>query len=133
MSVPYVNQYQKNQVETASPEDLVVMLYDGARRFTDQALAALQQERYQDVSLYTGKAQRILAELQATLNFEAGGEIAHNLNRLYDYWIWRLSQGILKKDQDAFREVSATLADMRDAWAEAAKQVRAQRGMRSFG
>jgi len=127
-----LNQYRTYQVDTANREDFVALLYDGARRFTDQALAALQSGRPGEVNLYTGKAQRIFAELTASLNYDAG-EISANLAKLYDYWSWRLGQGLIHKDSEAFREVSATLLDLHGAWVEAARQVRAARGARSGG
>lgn len=122
-----VNPYRASQAETAGPEERVVMLYDGARRFVDQAGAALEAKDYAAVSLYVGKAQRILEELMVTLNFDVGGQIAKNLYQLYEFWSWWLGQGLLKKEGKQFRDVSAALSDMREAWAEAAKQVRAQR------
>lgn len=127
-----LNQYRSYQVETVSPEDQIVLLYEGARRFIDRAVAALETQDYGEVSTNVGKAQQILAELSGALNFEAG-EIAENLYRLYDYWSWRLSQGLIKKDAGALREVSAAVADMTEAWAEAARQVRAQRSVRTIG
>lgn len=127
-----LGQYQAYQTETATPEDRVALLYDGARRFTDRALTALEAKNFADVGLYTGKAQRILIELSGALDYSAG-EIAHNLEALYEYWNWRLGQGLLKQDPTAFREVSATLMEMHGAWAEAAKQVRAQRGVAAVG
>lgn len=122
-----LKQYRSYQVDTAGPEAQVALLYDGARRFTEQALSALEDGRLDDVSLYSGKAQRILEELSFALNPEAG-EIAGNLGKLYEYWCWRLGQGLLMQEPAAFREVSATLTEMGEAWAVAAGQVRAQRG-----
>ena len=122
-----LNQYRSYQVESASPEDLIILLYDGARRFTDKALASLEHKDYAAVSLFTGKAQRILEELMVTLDTDNGGEIAQNLGALYEYWIWRLSEGLMKKEHQAFRDVSAALTDMNQAWEEAAKLVKAQR------
>ncbi|MFZ5814022.1 MAG: flagellar export chaperone FliS [Bacillota bacterium] len=127
-----INQYRSYQVETVSPEDQIVLLYEGARRFIDRAVLAMEAREYRDVSTNIGKAQQIFAELSGALNFEAG-EIAENLYRLYDYWSWRLSQGLIKKDPAAFKEVSAAVGDMTEAWAEAARQVRAQRGARGLG
>lgn len=122
-----LNQYKSYQVETLAPEDRVALLYEGAQRFIEKAAVALENGRYPEVSENVGKAQQIFAELTASLNFDAG-EIAKNLERLYEYWSWRLSQGLINKDIEAFREVSATVGDLAGAWAEAAKQVRAQRG-----
>lgn len=122
-----LNQYRRAEVETASPEEAIVLLYDGARRFIDQALKALEEGDYATVSRYTGKAQAIFTELTCALNLEAG-PIAGNLAQLYDYWNWRLGQGMMHKDPEAFREISAVVGDLREAWAEAVRQVRAQRG-----
>lgn len=122
-----LNQYRMYQVETMAPEDQVAVLYEGAQRFVDKAALALEQGDLPEVSVNVGKAQKIFAELSASLNLEAG-EIARNLQRLYEYWSWRLSQGLIKKDAEAFREVSATVGDMAEAWSDAARQVRAQRG-----
>lgn len=127
-----LSQYRNYQLDTAGLEDSIPLLYDGARRFVDQAQVALEAGDYFQVSQNTGKAQRILSELAASLNMDAGG-IAANLYQLYDYWVWRLGQGLIQKNPDAFREVSAALGDMRDAWADAARQVRAQRSLRAHG
>jgi len=124
-----LNQYRSIQAETVPPEDRVALLYDGARRFVDQAQHALEVGNHGDVSLFAGKAQRILEELSGALNFEAG-EMAENLFLLYEYWTWRLGQGVVKQEVEAFKEVSTALTDMHGAWVEAAKQIRAQRGAR---
>jgi len=127
-----LKQYKSYQVETVPPEDQVALLYEGAQRFIEKAAMALENGRYDEVSENVGKAQQVFGELSASLNFSAG-EIAHNLYRLYDYWSWRLSQGLLKKDVQALREVATTVGDLAGAWAEAARQVRAQRGARANG
>lgn len=127
-----LNQYKTYQVQTIAPEDQVAMLYEGAQRFIDKAALALEGGEYAEVSENVGKAQRIFAELRAALNPQAG-EIAQNLDRLYDYWTWRLSQGLINKDVEALREVSATVGDMAGTWKEAARQFRAQRGARVSG
>lgn len=127
-----IKQYKSYQVNTVTPEEQIVLLYEGAQRFIDRAAQALEAQDYAAVSLNVGKAQQIFAELAASLNFDAG-EIAQNLSQLYDYWSWRLTQGLIQKDITAFREVSATVGDMAATWAQAAKQVRSQREVRISG
>jgi len=117
--------YRGYQVETASPGEKVALLYEGARRFVDLALEGLEAGRLDEVSLYTGKAQRILEELSLSLDPEAG-EIARNLDRLYEYWHWRLGQGLIRRDKEAFREVSGVLGEMAQTWREAARIVKMQ-------
>ncbi|HWI53238.1 MAG TPA: flagellar export chaperone FliS [Symbiobacteriaceae bacterium] len=129
--MPAPNPYRNVQLDVASPEDSVALLYDGIRRFVDQALLALQAGKLEQVSYNVGKAQQILGEMSACLNFEV--EISKNLYQLYEYWSWRLGQGLIKQEPAAFQEVSAVLADMREAWADAARQVRAQRALRAHG
>lgn len=121
-----LNQYRSAETETVGPEEAIVLLYDGARRFVDQALKALETGNYEAVSRFTGKAQTIFTELSCALNLEAG-EIATNLSQLYEYWNWRLGQGLMHRDPEPFREVSKVVGEMREAWADAARQVRAQR------
>lgn len=125
-----LSQYRSYQVETVRPEDQIALLYQGAQRFIDRAANALEAGDLAEVSTNVGKAQRIFTELSSNLNFEAG-EVAENLFRLYDYWSWRLSQGLIKKELAAFQEVSATVGEMAGAWEEAAKQLRAQRGVQA--
>lgn len=121
-----LSQYRSYQVDTAGPEERVVLLYDGARRFVDQARTALAHGRYDQLSANAGKAMLILEELSASLDMRYG-EIPQNLSRLYEYWIWRLTHGHLKRDDAALAEVSGALSEFHEVWAEVARQVRAQR------
>jgi flagellar protein FliS len=118
------------QIDTATPEDSIVLIYDGLRRLVDLATAALAARNYYEVSQNVGKAQRVLSELSLALNHDAG-EIAANLEKLYEYWGWRLGEGLIHKEAGAFSEVSAALGEFREAWAGAARQTRAQRALRA--
>ena len=75
--------YLETAVETASPARLIVMLYDGAIRFINEAAYAMQQRDYETQNTKLQRAQKILAELISSLDFDKGGEIAENLFRLY--------------------------------------------------
>lgn len=78
--------YLETAVETASPARLIVMLYDGAIRFINEAMAAMRQRDYETQNARLQRAQKILAELISSLDFDKGGEIAENLFRtLYLY------------------------------------------------
>jgi flagellar secretion chaperone FliS len=127
-----LQQYRSYQTETVGPEEQVALLYGGTVRFVDQALANLEAGNLEAASRYTGRAQEILGELSASLDLTVG-EVAQNLFRLYDYWIWRLSQGLMQRDATAYREVSTALADMQEGWAQAARSVRTQRAVASGG
>lgn len=118
---PY-NQYRQQQVTTASPDKLLLMLYDGALRFCRQAQKALGDENMNEAHTFLTKAQKIIEELMVTLNMDY--EIAHNLYSLYDYLYRRLVEANLKKDLAIIEEVVGFLTELRQAFAEAAASVR---------
>lgn len=119
----YVQAYRTNAVLTASPGQLVLMLYDGALK--SMALAKDAMERTDDdprrielINHQLQKAQNIILELQGGLNFEVGGEVAKTLYRLYDYHHRRLFEANLRKELSPLIEVEGLLRSLRDAWAE---------------
>ena len=119
----YARAYQAQAVLTASPGQLVLMLFDGALRFLGHARDALQApeespRRIEIINTNILKAQNILAELQASLNLEAGGEYAANLDRLYDYYLRRLFEANLRKQVGPLIEVEKLVRELRDGWAE---------------
>ena len=119
----FARAYQAQSVLTASPGQLVLMLYDGALRFLGLAREALESKeetsrRIEIINTNLVKAQNILAELQATLNHEAGGDHAANLDRLYDYYLRRLMEANLKKSAQPVIEVEALVRQLRDGWSE---------------
>lgn len=113
--------YQENQVQTLSQEKLVLMLYEGAVKFCQQALEALERKNYGETNYYIGRVQDILSELMATLNYNAG-EIAHNLYQLYDFMYRWLVEGNVKKSATHIRQVRDMLRELRDTWEEATRR-----------
>lgn len=119
----YARAYQAQAVLTASPGQLILMLYDGALRFLGHARDALQStdessRRIELINTNLLKAQAILAELQSNLNHEAGGDHAANLDRLYDYYLRRLFEANLRKQIAPVIEVEKLVRELRDGWAE---------------
>jgi flagellar secretion chaperone FliS len=120
----YARTYQVQSILTASPGQLVLMLYDGALRFLAQAHVALENtdskdlHRIEVIHCNLRKAQNIIVELQGVLDHEVGGEVANNLDRLYDYFNRRLFEANLKKEVAPVVEVERLLQELRDAWAE---------------
>lgn len=112
-------QYRQTSIQTAPPEQLVVMLYDGAIRFLDQARVALEQG--EDASQPIGRAQDIIVELLASLNRSAG-EIADTLFMLYDFMLHQLFKAVVRKDPKMIEDVSIMLRELREAWATVASQ-----------
>ena len=110
--------YRRMNVETKSPLELVVMLYDGALRFVGEARDAIARK---DVPARTEASRRaldIILELQNTLNMENGGDIARELDRLYAYISARLLD-VTRGDAAAADEVHKLLGTLRDAWSQA--------------
>lgn len=119
---PYA-QYQTAQFETAPPERLLLMLFDGAIRFTNTAIKAMQESNIPIAHQNCIKVQNILTELMSTLRFDVGGDIARNLFDLYEYLHHRTITANMKKDPSILEEVGTHLREMRDTWAQAAKNV----------
>ena len=107
--------YRQSAILTASPERLVVMLYDGACRFLVQAAAAMREG---DVPTYHNRLRRaeaIISHLQNTLDLEQG-EIAHNLLAIYLFCRRRLNEGWAARDPRMIDEVRELLAQLRESW-----------------
>jgi len=120
--------YRTNSVITASPGQLVLMLFDGVLRSLSIAREAFSMSpddlrRIAVINTQLIKAQTIIAELQGTLNMEAGdGKFAHEMYRLYDYYTRRLVEANLRKEVAPVIEVERLLGEVRTAWAEMLKQ-----------
>ncbi len=126
MSVAYMNQYFENQVNTASPEQLLIMLYNGAIRFVGEAEEAMANKKIAYRGERISKAIAILSELSATLDHEIGGEIAANLESLYDYMIRTLLAANIQDDASKLAEVREMLSGLRDTWLDAIDKVRSE-------
>jgi flagellar secretion chaperone FliS len=114
--------YMRSKVETASKTQLVMMLYDGAIRFLTIGREKMLAGDIEAQNSYICKAQRILGELISTLDHQAGGEIADNLNRLYIYMLQRLVEANVNDQPEAVEEAIELLRELRAGW----EQVDAQ-------
>lgn len=128
---PYAKAYQAQSILTASPGQLVLLMYDGALRFMAQARAAFalpedSPRRIEQIHTALLRAQAIITELRADLDMKAGGEVATNLDRLYDYHLRRLVEANLKKTEAPVIEVEGLVRTLRDAWAEMLHQSEAR-------
>ena len=107
----------ETQVMSATPERLITLLYQGARAAVRQARLHLQEGRVAERGAAITKAIKIVDEgLKMGLNMEAGGEIAANLSRLYDYIVRTLLMANLKADVEQLDIADRLLADLADAW-----------------
>ncbi|URN96097.1 MAG: flagellar export chaperone FliS [Candidatus Pristimantibacillus lignocellulolyticus] len=115
--------YQKNKYETASPHRLITMLYDGAIRFMNQSIANVQAQDIEATNLSLSRAQEIVNELIACLNFEEGNDIAVNLNNLYRYVIDLLIKANIQKSIEPINEAISIIKEIREAWMAIGKEV----------
>jgi flagellar protein FliS len=116
------NSYRQISAHTASPGQLVLMLYDGALRFLEKSLVGFEMddpmEFNQTINNNLLRAQSIISELSSTLNLEQGGELARTLRRLYSYMDDRLMESNLAKTPEGIRDTLRRLTILRDAWQE---------------
>jgi flagellar protein FliS len=112
-------QYKKNQIETATPEEILIMLYEGAIRFSLIAKKAIAAQDTEKANANLIKAQHIVREFMDSLDMEIGGEMALNLYRLYEYLHYRLVQANIKKDVAIIDEVLDHLRSLKTTWEEA--------------
>ena len=124
-----MNQYQQNQVMTASQEQILLMLYDGAIKFCRQAIAANEAGNVGEKLGRIAKAFAIITEFSNSLNHEIGGDIAADLDGLYHFMLRELSKARKDTSGDHLRSVEKLLVDLRLTWGEAVEINRKELGM----
>lgn len=116
--------YKRNNINTASPEELTMMLYDGAVKFCSMAISALDKDDLEGCNRNVVKTKNIIVEFRSTLDFQY--EVANDFDRIYDYIYWVLSQANMKKDKTLLEEALKRLREMRDTWRELMKAAKAK-------
>lgn len=115
--------YQRAQVESASPEKLILMLYDGAIRKLSQAEIRFVQGDEETFLIETTKVQKIVSELSGALDHEQGGEVSQNLARLYEYMVRQLSLAQVRKETEPLLEIRTLLEELREGWRGAIEKM----------
>lgn len=118
--------YLQTQVTTTSQGDIVIMLFDGALKFLNQAKELLAKNDMAGKGLAISRTLDIINELDSTLNMEKGGAVAANLHGLYVFCTNHLVRANLKKDAKMVDEVLNILSGIRGAWAEIVSLPEAQ-------
>jgi flagellar protein FliS len=123
---PYANPraYQEQAILTATPGQLVVLLYDGIVRFLRQADAAFGEGAIAHGHERLGRAEAIVDELQATLDMSQG-EVAQNLEGIYVFWKKLLWEIRLERDREKLQRLVRMVANLREAWAQVAQSAEA--------
>ncbi|WP_044338355.1 flagellar export chaperone FliS [Rossellomorea aquimaris] len=108
--------YQNNSVNTASPGELTLMLYNGSLKFIHIAKKAMEDKNIELKNTNIQKTQAIVNELMVTLNMDL--EVSKNLMSLYDYINRRLTEANIKNDASILEEVEGLITEFRDTWKE---------------
>ncbi len=125
----YSNQYQQNQILTASQEQLLLMLYDGAIKFCRQAIAAFTKGDETEKLGRISKVFAIVTEFSNSLNHEIGGDIAADLDGLYHFMLRELNKARTSTNDENLRNVERLLVDLRLTWGEAVEINKKELGM----
>lgn len=120
---PY-EKYRQSSVQTSTPAQLVIMLYDGAIRFAKVGLEGLNKQDIEKANLNLGKAQTIISELMSTL--DQSYDVSKNLFALYEYTNYLLIEANIRKSPEKAEEAIGYLTDLRDTWMQASKLASTQ-------
>lgn len=118
------NNYAKERILNASPAQLTLMLYDGAIKFCNIAIAAIEKGDVMKAHNNIMKVEKIIGEFRATLDFKY--PVAKDFDKVYQYIMDRLIEANIKKDKDMLEEVLTHLRTMRETWDEVMKHGKQQ-------
>jgi flagellar protein FliS len=111
--------YANNKITMATPAELTLMLYEGAIKFCNIAMVAIEKHDYAKANTNIQKAEKIIGEFQNTLDFKY--PVAKDFDKVYSYLMQRLLQANMQKDPAILEEVLRHLRTMRDTWKEVMK------------
>ena len=117
-------QYNNSKVLTASPAELTLMLYEGAIKFCNIAIIAVEQKDIQKAHTNIQKTEKIIDYFRQTLDMSY--PVAEDFERVYSYLGRRLVEANIKKDKEILEEVNTHLRSMRDTWKEVMKKSKEQ-------
>ena len=118
--------YKRQQIMTATPEALTLMLYNGCLKFIDEGIQSVKDKKWEDANTSLQKAQNIISEFRITLDMVY--DISKQLMPLYNYTYDRLVEGNMKSDAAMLEEARGIIKELRDAWAQAMKKARQEKG-----
>ena len=114
----YHNQYRKNQISTSSQSHLILMMYEGAIKFTKLALESMAKDDLANKGKYIQKAHDIINELSLALDFKKGGDVAPRLESLYQFVLNQLTLANIKSDKKPLQTVLNILNPLLEAWTQ---------------
>ena len=116
--------YKKTSVNTASKEQILLMLYQAAIKNCKKAIDAIEDKEIAAKGEFIGKLQDIVIELNSSLDFEVGGDVAKELSALYDYVLFSSTQANIKINKEPLEGCLDVLTTLYDGWQEAIKSLR---------
>ena len=119
MAINAASAYQGMKINTASPAELTLLLYEGAIKFSNIAILGLEKNDIVKANENLKKAQRVITELRATLDFKY--PVAQDFERVYDYIYRRLVEANVKKEVAIIEDALVYMREMRDTWKEVMK------------
>jgi len=122
-NAPLANRYREVAIKTANPIQLIVILYDGAIQSLQEAREHIKGKDIANRSRCLNRSVAIISELQASLNFNVGGDIAGSLDRLYTYMKQRIFEASVEQTIEPLNHVLGLLDNLRAAWGELACQA----------
>ena len=111
-------EYKHNQISTSSQGKLIIMMYEGAKKFTQMALDCLERGDISGKSLYIQKTHDIINELSVSLDLKKGGEVAVRLESLYQFILNQLTLANIKSDRNALESILRVLNPLHEAWVQ---------------
>ena len=109
----YIKQYQTSNITTATPEKLMIMLFDGAIQFLQKAKIAIDEKNFQERSTNIELARKIIRELMRTIDLENGNDVSKALFRLYNKMAMKLIKANVSKNSQMVEEVITDLINIR--------------------
>lgn len=116
--------YKKTSIHTASKEQILLMLYQAAIKSCKKAIVAIEEKNIPAKGEHIGKLQDIVIELNNSLDFEVGGDIAKELSSLYDFILFSSTQANIKIDAEPLEGCLNVLNTLYEGWGEAIKTLR---------
>ena len=118
--------YKKTSIHTASKEQILLMLYQAAIKNCKKAVQAIDDKQIAKKGEYIGKVQEIIIELNNSLDFEVGGDVARELSSLYDYMLHSTTQANMKIDKEPLLGCLDVLNTLYEGWRDAIKSLRTE-------
>ncbi|HRE88665.1 MAG TPA: flagellar export chaperone FliS [Myxococcota bacterium] len=115
--------YQRVRITTASPAELVVMLYDGLARFIGLAADAIDEERWTDAGRNFERAIEIVGHLRDSLDESVSASLVSSLDKTYVLWSRALIKAQLERDAESTRSVAVQVVEVSDSWRQALAQL----------